>query len=169
MRPVHVMRRYHVALAAFVVLLDLASKWLVQRTLALHESIVVIPGFFRLTHVQNRGAAFGLFADSPSEWKLLFLILFSVVALLVVSTLLWKSSHTLNTTGVGLALILGGALGNLWDRVVHGYVVDFFDFHVASFHWPAFNVADSAIVGGALLVLAEIVFAKSPAGEGVRD
>lgn len=163
------MRRYHLALAAAIVVLDLATKYLVQRSLSLHESIVVIPNFFRITHVQNRGAAFGLFADSPSEWKLLFLIVFSIVALVVVSTLLWKSSHTLSTTGLGLAFILGGALGNLWDRVVHGYVVDFLDFHIGSFHWPAFNVADTAIVGGALLVLLEILFVKTPAGEGVRE
>jgi signal peptidase II len=93
------------------------------------------------------------------------LILFSLVALAVVSTLLWRNSHRVSSTGFGLALILGGAVGNLWDRLLDGHVVDFFDFHLGGYHWPAFNVADSAIVLGALLLVAEILFAKSPAGE----
>jgi signal peptidase II len=91
------------------------------------------------------------------------LVLFSLVALVVVSTLLWKNSHRLTTTGVGLALILGGALGNLWDRVVTGHVVDFLLFYIGSYQWPAFNVADTAIVLGAVLLVAEILFAKPPA------
>jgi signal peptidase II len=158
----HAMRKYHFLIALLVVLLDRASKWLVATNIRLHDSIVVIPGFFRLTHVQNTGAAFGLFADSSSEWKVGILILFSVLALLVVSALLWKNSHAMTTTGVGLALILGGALGNLWDRLLSGQVVDFLDFYVGSYHWPAFNLADSAIVVGALLLVTEILFSKSP-------
>src|SRR5262249_37300806 len=126
----------------------------------LHDSISVLPGFFRLTHVENRGAAFGLFSDSPSEWKIAVLILFSLVALIVVSTLLWKNSHVMSSTGFGLALILGGALGNLWDRLLDGHVVDFLDFSIREYHWPAFNIADSAIVIGALLLVAEILVTK---------
>ena len=87
----------------------------------------------------------------------------SILALAVVSALLWKNSHSMTTTGVGLALILGGAVGNLWDRLLTGRVVDFLDFYLGSYHWPAFNVADSAIVIGALLLVAEILFARSPA------
>src|SRR4029079_14788660 len=125
------------------------------------------PGLFRITHVQNRGAAFGLFADSPSEWKVALLIMFSVIALVIVSALLWKNSHAMTTTGVGLALSLGGALGNLWDRLLSGQVVDFLDFYVGSYHWPAFNLADSAIVVGALLLVSEILFSKSPSEQKV--
>ncbi len=157
------MRKYHFLIAVLVVLLDRLSKWLVATNLNLHDSIAVLPGFFRITHVQNSGAAFGLFADSSSEWKVAVLILFSTLALAVVSALLWKNSHTMTTTGVGLALILGGAVGNLWDRLLTGRVVDFLDFFVGSYHWPAFNIADSAIVVGALLLVAEILFAKSSA------
>ncbi len=157
------MRKYHFLIAVLVVLLDRVSKWLVATNLNLHDSIAVLPGFFRITHVQNSGAAFGLFADSSSEWKVAVLILFSTLALAVVSALLWKNSHTMTTTGVGLALILGGAVGNLWDRLLTGRVVDFLDFFVGSYHWPAFNIADSAIVVGALLLVAEILFAKSSA------
>ena len=157
------MRKYHFLIAILVIVLDRMSKWLVAGSITLHDSIPVLPGFFRLTHVQNSGAAFGLFAESSSEWKVAILILFSILALAVVSALLWKNSHSMTITGVGLALILGGAVGNLWDRLLTGHVVDFFDFYLGSYHWPAFNVADSAIVIGALLLVAEILFARSPA------
>jgi signal peptidase II len=144
-----------------VLLLDRLAKWVVATNIPLHDSIVVIPGFFHLTHVQNTGAAFGLFADSSAQWKVGALVSFSVVALVVVSALLWKNSHSLSVTTIGLSLILGGATGNLWDRMVSGHVVDFLDLYVGSYHWPAFNVADSAIVIGAILLVSEIVFAKS--------
>ncbi len=157
------MRKYHFLIAFLVVVLDRFSKWLVASNIALHDSVSVLPGFFRLTHVQNPGAAFGLFAESSSEWKVAILILFSIVALAVVSALLWKNSHSMTITGVGLSLILGGAVGNLWDRLLSGRVVDFLDFYLGSYHWPAFNVADSAIVIGALLLVGEILFAKTPA------
>jgi signal peptidase II len=163
----HAMRRFHFLIAFLVVVLDRLSKLAVERTLSLHDSISLIPGFFRLTHVENRGAAFGLFADSPSEWKIAGLVLFSVIALVIVATLLWKNSHSMTITGVGLSLILGGAIGNLWDRLVSGHVVDFLLFYIGQYQWPAFNVADSAIVVGAGLLVFEILFTKSPAQEKV--
>jgi signal peptidase II len=83
----------------------------------------------------------------------------------VVSTLLWRNSHSINSTGIALSLILGGAIGNLWDRMVAGHVTDFFDVYFRGYHWPAFNIADSAIVVGALLLMAEILFSKSEAAE----
>jgi signal peptidase II len=163
----HAMRRFHFLIAFLVVVLDRLSKLAVERNLSLHDSISLIPGFFRLTHVENRGAAFGLFADSPSEWKIAGLVLFSVIALVIVATLLWKNSHSMTITGVGLSLILGGAIGNLWDRLVSGHVVDFLLFYIGQYQWPAFNVADSAIVVGAGLLVFEILFTKSPAQEKV--
>ena len=159
------MRKFHFLIALTVVVLDRIAKWAVAHNIALHDSIPVIPDFFRITHVENRGAAFGLFAESPSEWKLAILVAFSVVALVVVSALLWRNSHALTSTGVGLALILGGAIGNLWDRLLSGRVVDFLLFYIGQYQWPAFNVADSAIVVGAGLLVIEIVFAKAPAQE----
>jgi signal peptidase II len=159
------MRRYHLLIALLVLCLDRVSKWVIAKNIALHDSIQVIPGFFRLTHVQNSGAAFGLFADSPSQWKLGLLVLFSVVALAVVSALLWRNSHSMSTTGLGLSLILGGALGNLWDRLINGRVVDFLLFYLGDHQWPAFNVADSAIVVGAGLLVIEILFSKPAAQE----
>jgi signal peptidase II len=159
------MRKFHFLIAFIVVLMDRLSKLAVEHKIPLHDGIQIIPGFFRLTHLENRGAAFGLFADSPSEWKVAILVLFSVVALVVVSVLLWKSGHAMSTTGVGLALILGGAIGNLWDRLSAGHVTDFLLFYVRDYQWPAFNVADSAIVIGAGLLVVEILFSKTPAHE----
>ena len=156
------MRKYHFLIALLVVALDRLTKWTIAHKLSLHDSIQVIPGFFRIIHAENPGAAFGIFADSPSPWKVALLILFSVIALLIVSALLWKNSHTFTTSGVGLALILGGAAGNLWDRLVSRHVVDFLLFYIGRYQWPAFNVADSAIVMGAGLLVFEILFTKSP-------
>ena len=156
------MRKYHFLIALLVVAVDRLTKWTISHKLSLHDGIQVIPGFFRIIHTENPGAAFGIFADSPSPWKVGLLILFSVIALVIVSALLWKSSHQLTTTGVGLALILGGAVGNLWDRLVNRYVVDFLLFYISRYQWPAFNVADSAIVIGAGLLVFEILFTKSP-------
>ncbi|HEV3038112.1 MAG TPA: signal peptidase II [Candidatus Angelobacter sp.] len=153
------MRKYHILIAAVVVVLDRLTKALVAQKITLHDSIDIVPGLFRITHVQNQGAAFGLFSESPSEWKVAMLILFSLAALAVVSALLWKNGNALNATAIALSLVFGGALGNLWDRVVSGRVIDFLDFYFGPHHWPAFNVADSAIVIGALLLLSEIFLA----------
>src|SRR5437588_1777109 len=165
----HAMRRLHFLIAVSIVFLDRVAKWVIAKEIPLHDSIQVIPDFFRLTHVENRGAAFGLFAESPSEWKIAVLVLFSIVALVIVSALLWRNSHALTMTGSALALILGGAVGNLWDRLVSGHVVDFLDFYVDSYHWPAFNVADSAIVIGAVLLVAEILFKPTAEENAVRQ
>jgi signal peptidase II len=155
------MRIYHFLIALTVIALDRITKITISRRLSLHDSIPVIPGFFRIIHAENPGAAFGIFADSPTEWKVRLLIGFSIIALLIVAALLWNTSHTLTATGIGLSLILGGALGNLWDRLVSRHVVDFLLFYIGSHQWPAFNVADSAIVVGAGLLVFEIVFTKS--------
>jgi len=156
-------RSLHLLIALLVVLLDRWTKRLAAARIAMYAHIQVIPGFFRLTHTENTGAAFSLFADSPSHWKTAMLIGFSVVAMLVVSVLLWKQSHAVTITGIALSLILGGALGNLWDRVASGKVVDFLLFYVKQYQWPVFNLADSAIVVGASLLVIEILFHKAPA------
>jgi signal peptidase II len=163
------MRKLHFLIALFVIVLDRITKLTVERKIPLHDGIQIIPGFFRLTHLENRGAAFGLFADSPSPWKIGALVLFSVIALVVVSALLWKNSHTISITGIGLALILGGAIGNLWDRLTAGHVTDFLLFYIGRYQWPAFNVADSAIVVGATLLVYEIVFTKGPMEEKAKS
>jgi signal peptidase II len=161
-------RGFHLLLAVAVLVLDRFSKWIVASRLSLRDGISVIPDFFRIVHVENPGAAFGLFAESSYEWRLTILILFSLLALVIVGVLLWKNSHIVSATGTALALILGGALGNLWDRVIAGHVTDFLEFHVGSYYWPSFNVADSAIVVGALLLVADILFAKAPEQQRAR-
>jgi len=158
-----IMRRFHFLIALGVLLADRLSKHMVARDISLHDSITVIKRLVYITHVENRGAAFGLFNDSPSAWTLGLLVLFSIVALVVVSALLWRNGGGMSASAVGLSLILGGALGNLWDRLVTGRVVDFLLVYIGSYQWPAFNVADSAIVVGAGLLVFEILFAKSPA------
>ena len=153
-------RAIHFVLALVVVLLDRWTKRAVAARIPMYSHIQIIPGFFRLTHTENTGAAFSRFADSPSHWKTALLIAFSLVAMVIVSALLWKQARALTTTGVALSLILGGALGNLWDRAASGRVVDFLLFYISQYQWPVFNLADSAIVVGAALLVFEILFTK---------
>jgi signal peptidase II len=157
-------RIVHLLIALITFALDRWTKHLVAKKIALYAHIQIIPGFFRLTHTENTGAAFSLFADSPSHWKTAMLIAFSAVALVVVSTLLWKQARPLTITGIALSLIWGGAAGNLWDRVVSGRVVDFLLVYYRTYQWPVFNVADSAIVIGASLLVLEILFASPKPG-----
>jgi len=154
-------RAVYLLIVVVVVVLDRWTKHLVALRIRPYANIQVIPGFFRLTHTENTGAAFSLFADSTAPWKTGLLIGFSVIALIVVSALLWKNHHTHIATGVGLSLIMGGALGNLWDRLARGRVVDFLLVYVKQYQWPVFNLADSAIVVGAGLLIVEILFVKS--------
>jgi signal peptidase II len=153
-------RTIHFLLAALVILLDRWTKHLVASRIRMYEDIPVIRGFFSLTHTENTGAAFSLFADSPAHWKTAMLISFSVVAMIVVSILLWKQARALTITGIALSLILGGAVGNLWDRAARGRVVDFLLLYVKNYRWPVFNLADSAIVVGASLLVLEIIFSR---------
>ncbi len=159
------MRTYNFLIAFAVLLLDRYTKRLVATRITLGDSITVIKRIFYITHVENSGAAFGIFNDSPSHWKIALLVTFSIAALVIVSALLWRSSHALTASAVGLSLILGGALGNLWDRLLSGRVVDFLLVYLGSYQWPAFNVADSAIVVGAALLVFEILFTKTPEAE----
>jgi len=154
-------RTMYLLIALIVVLLDRWTKHIVAQRISLYSHIQIIPGFFRLTHTENTGAAFSLFADSTAPWKTGLLIAFSVIALLVVSVLLWRNHHAHIATGIGLSLIMGGALGNLWDRLARGRVVDFLLFYVKRYQWPVFNLADSAIVVGAGLLVLEILFANT--------
>src|SRR5437588_12909166 len=156
----HSVRVTHFLLALIVVLLDRWTKRLVAAHIAMYSHIQIIPGFFRLTHTENTGAAFSLFADSPAHWKTALLIGFSAIAMVIVTILLWKQSRPLTSSGIALSLILGGAVGNLWDRVASGRVVDFLLFYVKQYQWPVFNLADSAIVVGALLLVIEIFFSR---------
>jgi len=144
-------------LSAAVIVLDYVTKVAVLQSFAPGESRAVAP-FFNLVLVFNKGAAFSFLA-SAQGWQTMFFAAIAVVASVVISFLIVRHRNkTLFCTG--LALILGGALGNLYDRVVYGHVVDFLDFHAAGWHWPAFNVADSAITVGAGILIVESFFQK---------
>lgn len=160
------MFKRHLLIALAVVVLDRITKWVVVKTIVLEDAISIIPGFFRLTHLENTGAAFSLFAESTSPFKTALLITFSVAALAVVAYLLWKNRDEFNITTLSLSLILGGAIGNLWDRLADGMVTDFLDFYLGNHHWPPFNIADSAIVVGALLLLTRMMRAEKPVQAG---
>jgi signal peptidase II len=119
--------------------------------------VTVIPNFFSITHVENTGAAFSLFADWPQRVRVPLLVGFSTVAMLVVCYLLWKSAAKFTCTGLALAFILGGAIGNLYDRILYGRVTDFLHFYIGNHMWPDFNVADSSIVCGAALLFLDLM------------
>ncbi|HJS38486.1 MAG TPA: signal peptidase II [Burkholderiales bacterium] len=140
------------AAAAGVVLADRLAKWLMLGWLRPGESVEVT-GFFNLVLVYNRGAAFSFLAGAPG-WQTPFFVAVALIASGVVSWLLLRHPRQ-RLLCAGLALILGGALGNLWDRLAWGAVADFLDLHAFGWHWPAFNVADSAITVGAALVIVE--------------
>ncbi len=144
-----------ISVAVFI--LDRLSKLWIVSHIPSGQDITIIPRFFRLTHVYNNGAAFSLFADTPSPDRVRWmLIAFSVVAIVIVLGVLWKAGRAINMTSVALALILGGAVGNLYDRLASRYVIDFLAFNIFGYHYPDFNVADSCIVIGACLLLIEV-------------
>ena len=149
------------SIAAGVVLLDRVTKLAVARLVPLWDTREVLPGFFNIVHTENAGAAFSLFASIASGWRRFFLIATSAIAAALIAGLLWRGRAVgTRTLSIGLALILGGAVGNLYDRAIPGTVTDFLELYAGSFRWPAFNVADSAITVGAGLVLLDLVLAK---------
>ena len=144
-------------LAAAVLILDQASKYAVENFTQAGSSRVLIPGVLNLVHTSNPGVAFGLLADSEMPWRAPLLILFSVAVIGLIAWLLVTDRAGGQLGQCGMALILGGAAGNVLDRIVRHSVTDFIDFYVGSHHWYTFNVADSAIVVGAALVLLELL------------
>lgn len=149
-----------VLISGTVVVADQVTKAVIQAHFSLYETLTVINGFFNITYIMNPGGAFGIFADqSPQLRKFVFLFLSSIVAVLI----LWFYKRTCGNDKIlssAFALIFGGAVGNLIDRVRFGTVVDFLDFHAGNLHWPAFNIADSAITVGMGVFLYYIVFNK---------
>ena len=141
---------YYLWIAVVVLALDQAGKWLALERLVLHEPVSVLP-FLNLTLVFNKGAAFG-FLSAASGWQNLFFIVVALIAAAVILYLLRRVGDKDRLLAVALMLILGGAIGNFIDRLLYGHVVDFIDVYYGGWHWPAFNVADSAITIGAVLV-----------------
>jgi signal peptidase II len=143
----------YLAFIVFLLGLDQLTKWLVAGQIPLYGNRKVIPGFFSLTHIRNKGAIFGFFSHSGSGAFFLALIAASLVALALVVYYFVKTPAAERGTKLALSLILAGALGNQIDRLVRGYVIDFLDLYVRNQHWPFFNVADSCITIGAALLL----------------
>jgi signal peptidase II len=151
------MRWLMVVIAALIVVIDRVTKLWIVAHIRPGYAIVVIPRVFRLTHVLNTGAAFSMFESSASPSLVRNLLIAFSIAAVVVVALLWKMGRSVTLTSVALALILGGAIGNLYDRIRFAHVVDFLEVHIIHYHWPDFNVADSSIVVGACLLLLEML------------
>lgn len=141
-------------------ILDQLTKVIIARNIPVYSNIRIIPDFFNLTHIRNRGAIFGFFSQSGSRAIHLFLLAASLAALVLIIYYFLKVSPDKKLIKISLSLILAGALGNLFDRCIHGYVVDFLDFYVKNWHWPAFNVADFCISIGAFLLVIIFFFKK---------
>lgn len=143
------------AVSVLVLVLDQVTKVYIDKTMRLHDSIPVLDGFFSITYLRNKGAAFGILADSA--WRLPFFLLVSAVAVLVILVVVSRLRDDQKGSAVSLSLIFSGALGNLIDRVRLGEVIDFLDVYWKGHHWPAFNVADSAICVGVFMLAIEMV------------
>ena len=150
-------------LAGLVFALDRLTMWIFESRVSFFDTYKVIPGFFDIVRSQNRGVAFGIFNDSTSEWRTTLLIVAALVAVALVTGMLWNARKLDRYSVWGFSLILGGAAGNLFDRVVYGHVTDFLLLYVGSFQWPTFNVADSAIVVGSGLLLLDVLRSKRQA------
>lgn len=162
MSPVR-LRALYFTLAFFIVLLDQATKIMIRAWVPMHERIVVIPGFFDITRVENTGAAFGLFAGATSPYRPILLNGVAFVVFVFVLVYALKSPVHWKRLQLALAGILGGAVGNLIDRIGAGSVTDFLRLHAADkWEWPSFNVADSAITVGVVLLALDIW--KNPDG-----
>jgi signal peptidase II len=148
-----------------VILLDQITKWIVLKTIPMYGSYPVLDSFFHLVHVRNRGVAFGILNRAGSQIILYLLTLVTLTAVVLLVCWFARLRENEGKAGLGLSLVVGGALGNLIDRVRMGEVVDFLDFHIGAFHWPAFNVADSAITVGTLWLAFTLLFSSDAKGE----
>jgi len=142
---------WFVFFALVVFLADRITKFFAYKYLY-GKAVMVIPGFFRLVYAENKGAAFSLFASFSGFSRVFFLILIPVVVVAIIIYFLLRRNLAFSEK-LALSLILGGAVGNLYDRIVYGKVIDFVDFHLGNYHWPAFNVADVAVFVGTLILL----------------
>ncbi|WP_440993491.1 signal peptidase II [Cysteiniphilum litorale] len=141
-----------VILSIIVIIIDLGTKYLASQNLTYGQPIEILP-FFNLTLLHNYGAAFSFLSNANTTWQVIVLSAIALIVAIVILIWLARLPKNKNLTACALSLILGGALGNVYDRMIHGYVVDFLDFHINNYHWPAFNIADSAICIGAVILI----------------
>ncbi|KPK16250.1 MAG: signal peptidase II [Nitrospira bacterium SG8_3] len=154
--------------ALAIVVLDQISKYVVVRSIGLHESIPLISGFFNLVHTRNRGMAFGLMNRPGSDFSFYFLVAATFAAVILLLFWFTKLKDEERRLIFGISLILGGAVGNLIDRLRLREVIDFLDFHVGTYHWPAFNLADSAITLGTFWVAINLLFYSPKSSKVVK-
>ena len=150
-----------------IVVIDQITKVYIMQTMRLHESIPVIPNLFSITYIRNPGAAFGILSTSSGSFRLIFFGLTSIFALGLLGTILARMPKDDWMGQISVVAILGGAVGNLLDRLRFGEVIDFLDFYIEPYHWPAFNVADSAITVGVLFLILHFAFEKQKEPEPV--
>jgi signal peptidase II len=152
-------KKYWILLIVFlgIIALDQSTKLAIQQTLPLHKTVEIIPGFFNLIHVRNTGGAFGIFGGEKGPVGSVLFVIASLVAVGVLVILFLRVKEHEKMLTFSLSLLLSGAIGNLLDRLNYGEVIDFLDFNIASYHWPAFNVADSAISIGIGLMALELL------------
>lgn len=151
-------RAYGIATAVFA--LDRLTKWLIETRFSFTDTYKVIPGFFDIVRSENRGVAFGIFNDSSSELRTTALVVLSLAAVLGIGFVLRKAQQMDAASLWALSLILGGAAGNVFDRIVRGRVTDFLELYIRDYHWPTFNVADSAIVIASSLLAIDLLRPK---------
>ena len=149
--------------AAVVFALDRVTKWIVESNLSAYDTVRVIPGLFNIVRSENRGMAFGIMNDASLEWRTTLLIVAAAAAVVFMAVMLWRPQRLDHNSYWGLTLILGGAAGNVFDRMAWGRVTDFLDFYIAGYHWHTFNLADSAIVIGSGLLLLDMIRPKKQA------
>lgn len=148
-----------IAIIVFVIVLDRITKLYIQSRVSELDLFPVIPRFFNIIHTENPGAAFGFLAGSTASWRPLLLVGVSIIVMIVIASMLWRPEKHGATSAMmqtGLALVFGGAAGNLWDRAIRGSVTDFLQFFFGSYEFPSFNAADSAIFCGACLLLIDM-------------
>jgi signal peptidase II len=150
-----------------LVVMDQYTKFMVALHIPLNYSVEVIEDIFNLTHIRNSGVAFGLFASQQSEYKALMFIIISTIAILAILVIFHQNPKEKKLVQVGLILIFSGAIGNLIDRTLHGEVIDFFDFVISGYHFPAFNIADSCITVGVALMVVDLFSGQSPPDSSV--
>lgn len=152
----------YIFLVLFILLLDRWTKWLIDTRLLLNQTIPVIDGFFNITYVRNTGVAFGILDSVQSSMKSTILAILTVGAIIGVIVYSWRTPLSQKLLQAALSLILAGALGNLYDRIRYGYVIDFIEVYFRDYRWPSFNVADSAITTGVAFLAIEMFRKESP-------
>jgi signal peptidase II len=165
------MARYgYLSIAGVIFAIDRITKVVVEQKISVYDNITVIPGFFDLVHTKNRGAAFGILSEGDGALRTFFLIGVSMAVLCFISIVLMRPGRagfpTSRTTSVALALIMGGALGNIYDRIAYGMVTDFLEFYQGTWRFAAFNVADAAITTGACLLLLDMWLLSRKGNQG---